>query len=94
MLRKSFNLHAFFRKSCKVKCKYSLILRLVSQYTCGLAQHVTIVIYWCAGEEVRRYIAGYPGPPGSPGAAGPDGYAFNTQGVAERVLSLMNGECC
>lgn len=57
---------------------------------------------------MRRYVSGPPGPPGPPGASTPSGppgppgppgapghgsYRFNTQEVAERVLSLMNGEC-
>ena len=48
---------------------------------------------------MRRYVSGPPGPPGPPGlpgasgASGHGGYTFNTQEVAERVLSLMNGEC-
>ncbi len=42
---------------------------------------------------MRRYVAGSPGPPGPPGGPGVGSYTFNTQEVAERVLSLMNGEC-
>lgn len=55
------------------------------------------VNYLCPGEDIRRYVAGPPGPPGAPGppgsgASGHGGYTFNTQEVAERVLTLMNGE--
>ena len=53
------------------------------------------VMYLCPGEEVRRHVAGPPGPPGPPGLPGAPGlgsFKFNTQEVAERVLSLMNGE--
>lgn len=46
----------------------------------------------CPGEDVRAYIAGPPGPPGPPGGPGFGGYPFNTQELAERVFSLMNGE--
>lgn len=42
---------------------------------------------------MRRYIAGPPGPQGPPGAPGYGSYSFNTQEVAERVLSLMSGRC-
>lgn len=38
---------------------------------------------------MRQYLIGPPGPPGPPGV--PGGYGFNTQEVAGRVLSLMNG---
>lgn len=46
----------------------------------------------CPGEDVRAYITGPPGPPGPPGGPGYGGYPFNTQDLAERVYSLMNGE--
>lgn len=49
--------------------------------------------YVFPGEDVRRYIAGPPGPPGPPGYPGYSSYTFNMQEVAERVLSLMSGEC-
>lgn len=51
-----------------------------------------MVNYLCSGEDVQRYVAGPPGPPGPPGAPGFGSYGVNTQEVAERVLSLMNGE--
>lgn len=41
---------------------------------------------------MRRYVAGTPGPPGPPGAPGQGSYGINTQEVAERVLTLLNGE--
>lgn len=37
--------------------------------------------------------AGTAGPPGPPGAPGLGSDGFNTQDVADRVLTLMNGEC-
>lgn len=45
------------------------------------------------GEDVRKYVAGPPGPPGLPGAPGHGSSRFNVQEVAERVLSMMSGEC-
>lgn len=45
----------------------------------------------CAGEDVRRYVAGPPGPPGPPGTPGIGSYILNTHEVAEHVLNLMNG---
>lgn len=51
------------------------------------------VHYLCPGEDVRRYVGGTPGPPGPPGAPGLGSNRFNTQEVADRVLTLMNGEC-
>ncbi|KAM7418398.1 hypothetical protein PAMA_015835 [Pampus argenteus] len=42
-------------------------------------------------EDVRRYITGPPGPPGPPASPGrSSNYGFNTQEVAERVLSLLS----
>lgn len=48
--------------------------------------------YLCPGEDVRRYVAGPPGPPGPPGDLGLGSPSFNTQEVAERVLSFLAGE--
>lgn len=42
---------------------------------------------------MRRYVSGPPGPPGPPGATDQGSYRINTQEVADRVLSLMNGKC-
>lgn len=46
----------------------------------------------CPGEDVRRYVSGPPGPPGPPGDTDHGSYRINTQEVANRVLSLMNGK--
>lgn len=51
-------------------------------------------IIFGSGEDVRKYIAGPPGPPGPPGAPGRGSSRFSTQEVAERVFSMMSGECC
>lgn len=48
------------------------------------------LIFWLLiGDEVRQYLIGPPGPPGPPGVQ--SGYGFNTQEVAGRVMSLING---
>lgn len=57
-----------------------------------MQQVLNLTISVCPGEDVRAYIAGPPGPPGPPGGPGFGVYPFNTQDLAERVYSLMNGE--
>lgn len=46
-----------------------------------------------SGEDVRKYVAGPPGQPGPPGAPGRGSSRVSVQEVAERVLSMMSGEC-
>lgn len=42
---------------------------------------------------MRKYVTGPPGLPGPPGAPGQGSSGFSMQEVAERVLSMMSGEC-
>lgn len=42
---------------------------------------------------MRKYVIGPPGLPGPPGAPGQGSARFSTEEVAERVLSMMSGEC-